>query len=105
MVRESCSFPPLLRLPFPPGGSRLQWTHYQAEPRLLEPSSLRLRRWGEGGPVEGCRVVVDSSGTTLCVPAEDFQLAIAEQQNWFSTKSSRILTSFGGFCAENNCGT
>jgi hypothetical protein len=27
--------------------------------------------------------VVDSSGTTLCVSAEDFQLAVAAQQNLF----------------------
>jgi hypothetical protein len=81
MVRGSCSFSFLLQLPFPLGGSRLQWTRCRAKPRLLEPSSLRLRRWGEGGPVEGCRVAVDNSGTTLCVPIEDFQLAVAEQQN------------------------
>jgi hypothetical protein len=72
-----------LRLPSPPGGSRFQWSRCRAEPRLLEPFSLRLRRWGEGGPVGGCWVVVDSSGTTLCVPAEDFQLAVAEQQTLF----------------------
>jgi hypothetical protein len=104
MVRGSCPFSPPPRLPSPPGGSRLQWTHCWAEPRLLEPSSLQLRRWGEGGPVEGCRVVEGSSGTILCVPVEGFQLAVAEQQNLFSTKSSRILTRFGGFCAENSCG-
>jgi hypothetical protein len=50
---------------------------------MLEPFSLLLRCWAEGGLVEGCRVVVDSSGTTLCVPTEDFQLAVAEQQNLF----------------------
>jgi hypothetical protein len=50
---------------------------------MLELSSLRLRCWGESGPVEGCRVVEDSSSTTLCVPAEDFQLAVAEQHNLF----------------------
>jgi hypothetical protein len=60
----------------------------RAEPRLLELSSLWLRHWGEGGLVEGCRVVEGSSGTTLCVPAEDLQLVVAEQQNLFSTKSS-----------------
>jgi hypothetical protein len=43
--------------------------------------------------------MVDSSDTTLCVPAEDFQLAVAEQQNWFQ-KSSQILTGFGGLCAK-----
>jgi hypothetical protein len=105
MVQGSCFFSSLLQLPFPLGDSRLQWTHCQAEPRLLEPSSLRLQRWGEGGPVEGCQVVEGSSSTTLCVPADDFQLAVAEQQNLFSTKNSRILTGFGGFCAENSCGT
>jgi hypothetical protein len=50
---------------------------------MLEPFLLLPRRWEEGGLVGGCRVVVDSSGTTLCVPAEDFQLAVAEQQNLF----------------------
>jgi hypothetical protein len=105
MVRGICSFLPLLWLPFLPGGSRLQWICCRAEPRLLEPSLLRLWRWGEGGLVEGCRVAVDSSNTTLCVPAEDLQLAVAEQQNLFSTKSSRILTGVGGFCVENSYGT
>jgi hypothetical protein len=104
-VRGSCPFLPPPRLPFPPGGSRLQWTRCRAESRPLENSSLRLWRWGEGGPVEGCRVVEGSSGTILCVPAEGFQLAVAEQQNLFSTKSSRILTGFGGFCAEHSCRT
>jgi hypothetical protein len=82
MIRGSCSSLSL-RLPSPPGGSRFQWSRCRAEPRLLEPFLLRLRRWGEGGPVGGCRVVVDSSGTTLCVPAEDFQLTAEEQQNLF----------------------
>jgi hypothetical protein len=82
MIRGSCSSLPLW-LPFPPGGSRFQLSRCRAEPRLLAPFSLWLRRWGEGGPVGGCRVVVDSSGTTLCVPAEDFQLAVAEQQSMF----------------------
>jgi hypothetical protein len=68
---------------------------------MIEPFSLLPRRWEEGGLVGGCQIVVDSSGTTLCVPAEDFQLAVAEQQNLFQ-KSSRILTDFGGFCAENS---
>jgi hypothetical protein len=78
MVRESCPFSPPPRLPFPPGGSRFLWSRCPAVPRLLELSSLRLRRWGEGGPIEGCRVAEGSSGTTLCVPIEDFQLAVAE---------------------------
>jgi hypothetical protein len=47
--------------------------------------------------------VVDNSGTTLCVPVEDSQSAVTEQQNLF--QSSRILTGFGGFYAENNSGT
>jgi hypothetical protein len=50
---------------------------------MLKPFLLLPRCWEEGGLVGGCRVVVDSSGTTLCVPAEDFQLAVAEQQNLF----------------------
>jgi hypothetical protein len=72
MVRGSCPFSPPPRLPFLPGGFHLQWTRCRAEPRLLEPSSLRLRCWGEGGPVEGCRVVEGSSCTILCVHAEGF---------------------------------
>jgi hypothetical protein len=77
--------------------------HRLAELRMLEPFLLLPRRWEEGGLVGGCRVVVDRSETTLCVPAEDFQLAVAEQQNLFQ-KSSRILTGFEGFCTENNSG-
>jgi hypothetical protein len=50
---------------------------------MLKPSLLLPRHWEEGGLVGGCRVVLDSSGTTLCVPAEDFQLAVAEQHNLF----------------------
>jgi hypothetical protein len=46
---------------------------------MLEPFLPLPRCWEEGGLVRGCWVVVDSSGTTLCVPAEDFQLAVAEQ--------------------------
>jgi hypothetical protein len=66
MVRGSCPpFSPPPRLSFPLGGSRLQWTRCRVEPRLLEPSSLLLRRWGGSGPVEGCRVVEGSFGTTL----------------------------------------
>jgi hypothetical protein len=84
-VRESCLFSPPFRLPFPPGGFHLQWTRCRAEPRLLEPSSLRLRRWGEDGLVEGCRVVEGSCGTTLCAPTEGFQLAVAEH-NFFQHK-------------------
>jgi hypothetical protein len=49
---------------------------------MLEPFSLLPRRWEEGGLVEGCRVVVDSFGTTLCVPVEDFLVAVAKQQNF-----------------------
>jgi hypothetical protein len=83
-VWGSCLFSPPPWLPFPPGGFRLQWTRCREDPRLLEPSSLRLRCWGEGGPVEGCRVAEGSCGTTLCAPTEGFQLAVAEQ-NLFST--------------------
>jgi hypothetical protein len=101
MVRGSCSSLPSLRFPSPPGGSRSRLFHCWAELRLLESFSLQPRCWKGGGLVGGCRVVVDSSGTTLCVPAEDLQLVVAEQQNLFQ-KSSRTLTGFGGFCAENN---
>jgi hypothetical protein len=78
MVRGSHPFSPPPRLPFPPGGSRFPWSHCPAVPRVLELSSLRLRRWGEGGLVKGCRVAKGSSGTTLCVPTEDFQLAVVD---------------------------
>jgi hypothetical protein len=47
--------------------------------------------------------VVDNSGTTLCVPVEDFQSVVTKQLNLF--QSTQILTGFGGFCAENNSGT
>jgi hypothetical protein len=47
--------------------------------------------------------MVDNSGTTLCVPAEDFQSTVTKQQNLF--QSTQILTGYGGFCAENNYGT
>jgi hypothetical protein len=70
---------------------------------MLELFSLQPRRWEGDGPVGGCQVVVDNSGTTLCVPAEDFQSAVTKQQNLF--QSTRILTGFGGFCEENNFGT
>jgi hypothetical protein len=56
MVRVSCLFLPPFRLPFPPGGFRLQWTRCRAEPQLLEPSSLQPRCWGEDGLVKECRV-------------------------------------------------
>jgi hypothetical protein len=69
-VRGSCLYSPPPQLLSPPGGFRLLWTRCRAEPRLLEPSWLRPRRWGGGGPAEGCRVAVGSSSTTLCAPAE-----------------------------------
>jgi hypothetical protein len=104
MVRGSClySLPP--RLLSPPGGFCPLWIRCHVEPRLLGPSWLQPRRWGGGGPAGGCRVAAGSSGTTLCAPAEGFQLAAAEQ-SLFSTKSSRILTSLGGLHAENSPGT
>jgi hypothetical protein len=42
---------------------------------MLELFLLLPQHWEEGGPVRGCRVVVDNSGTTLCVPAEDFSVS------------------------------
>lgn len=84
MVRGSFLFLPPSRLPILPGGFRLQWTRYRAEPRLLEPSSLRPQRWGGDGLVEGCRVVEGSCSTTLYAPIEGFQSAVAEY-NLFST--------------------
>jgi hypothetical protein len=103
MVRASCLYLPQPQLPSPPGGFLLLWTRCRAEPRLLEPSWLRLRCWGGGGPALACRVAAGSSGTTLCASAEGFQLAAAEQ-SLFPTKSSRILTGLGGLRAENNPG-
>jgi hypothetical protein len=82
MVWGSCSSSPSLRFPFPPGGSHF-WLFRRLVELMLEPFLLLPQRWEEGGLVGGCRVVVDSSGTTLCVPAEDFQLAVAVQQNLF----------------------
>jgi hypothetical protein len=90
MVRGSCLYSPSPRLLSPPGGFRLRWTHCRAVPQLLEPSWLQLRRWGGGGPAEGCRVAAGSSGTILCVPTEDFQLAAAKQSS-FSTKVVEYL--------------
>jgi hypothetical protein len=84
LVRGSCPSSPPPRFPSLPGGSRPPWTRCCAEPWLLKPSLLRQQRWGEGGPVAGCRAVEGSSGTVLCAPAEGFQLAVAEQ-NLFST--------------------
>jgi hypothetical protein len=104
LVRGSCPSSPPPRLPSLPGGSRPLWTRCCAEPGLSEPSLLQQRRWGGGGLAEGCRVAAGSCGTVLCALAEGFQLVAAEQ-SLFPTKSSRILTGFGGFCAENNPGT
>jgi hypothetical protein len=103
MVRGSCLYLPPPWLVSPPGGFRPLWTRYRAEPWLLGPSWLRLRRWGGGGPAEGCRVAAGSSGTALCAPTEGFQLAAVEQ-SLFSTKSSRILIGLGGLRAENSPG-
>jgi hypothetical protein len=72
MIRGSCSSSSSLRLSFSPGGSRFRSSRRWVEHQMLELFSLQPRRWEEGGPVGGCRVVVDNSGITLCVPAEDF---------------------------------
>jgi hypothetical protein len=82
MVQGSCSFSPSLRFPFPLGGSRSRFCRL-AELQMLEPFLLLPRHWEEGGLVGGCRVVVVSSSTILCVPAEDFQSAVAAQQSLF----------------------
>jgi hypothetical protein len=104
MIRGSCSCSPSLQLPSLPGGSRFQLSHRWADRQTIEPFLLQLRRWEEGGMVGGCRLVVDNSGTTPCVPAKDFQSAeVSEQQKFFS--SSRNLTGSGGFCAETSSGT
>jgi hypothetical protein len=93
MIQGSCSSSPSLRLPFPSMDSRSRSSCHWAEHQLLELFS----------PVGGCWVVVDNSGTVLCVPVEDSRSAVTEQQNLF--QSSRTLTGFGGFCTENNSGT
>jgi hypothetical protein len=77
-VRGSCLFSPPPRLLSLPGGFYLLWTRCRAEPRLLEPSWLQPRRWGGGGPAEGCRVAAGSFSTTRCAPTEGFRLAAAE---------------------------
>jgi hypothetical protein len=102
MIRGSCSCSPSLWLPSLLGDSRSQSIRCWAEHQMLELFSLQPRRW-EGGPAGGCRVVVDNSGTTLCVPAEDSRSAVTEQQNFF--QGSRTLTGYGGFCVENNSKT
>jgi hypothetical protein len=71
MIRRSCSCSPSLQLPSPPGGSRSRLSRRWAEHQMIEPLSLQLRRWEEGGMVGGCQIVVDNSGTTPCVPTED----------------------------------
>jgi hypothetical protein len=42
---------------------------------MLELFLLQPQRWEEGGLVGACQVVVDNSGTTPCVPAEDFSVS------------------------------
>jgi hypothetical protein len=49
---------------------------------MLEPFTLQLRRWEGGGPDRGCWIVVDNSGTTLCVPAEDSQYVVQNNRNY-----------------------
>jgi hypothetical protein len=67
-----------------------------AEHQMLELFSLQPWRWEEGGPVRGCPIVVDNSGTTLCVRAEDSQLVeVLEQQNLFQVvENSPALEDF-----------
>jgi hypothetical protein len=50
---------------------------------MLELFSLQPRRREEGGLDGGCQIVVDNYGTTLCVPAEDSQYVVTEQQKLF----------------------
>jgi hypothetical protein len=84
MIRGSCSCLPSLQLPAPPGVSRSRLSRRWADHQTIEPFSLQLRRWGEGGTVRGHRIVVDNSDTTPCVAAEDFQ----EQQKVFQVVES-----------------
>jgi hypothetical protein len=65
MIRGSCSCSPSLQLPSPPGGSCSRSSRRWAEHQMLEPFSLQLRRWEEGGPDGEYRIVVDNSSTTL----------------------------------------
>jgi hypothetical protein len=64
-------------------GSRSRSSCRWAEHEMLEPFFLQPRHWEEGGPDGGCRIVVDNSGTMLCVPAEDSQYAVTEQHKLF----------------------
>jgi hypothetical protein len=88
MIWGSCSSSPSLRLPFLPRGSCFQSSRCRAEHQMLELFSLRLQRWEEGSPIGGCRVVVDNSGTTLCVPAEDFSVSGYRKIELISKKSN-----------------
>jgi hypothetical protein len=88
MFWGSCSSLPSLRLPFPPGGSRFRSSRRRAEHQMLELFSLQPRCWEEGGPVGGCRVVVDNSGTTLCVPVEDFSVSSCRKTELIPKKSN-----------------
>jgi hypothetical protein len=67
MMRGSGSYSPSLQPPSPVGASRSRLSRHW----MIEPFSLQLRLWGEGGMVRGCWLVVDNSGTMPCVPAED----------------------------------
>jgi hypothetical protein len=80
MIRGSCSCSPSLQLPSLPGGSRSWLSRRWADHQTIEPFSLQLRRWGEGGTVGGSRIAADNSDTTPCVPAEDSQLAEVPEQ-------------------------
>jgi hypothetical protein len=77
LARRSCPSSSLPRPPSLPGGSRPPWTRCCAELQLLKPFLLRQRRWGEGGLAEGCRAVVGSCGTILCVPVEGSHVVVA----------------------------
>jgi hypothetical protein len=84
MIQGSCSSSPSLWLPSLPGSSRFRSSRRWAEHQLFEPFSLQPQRWEEGSPVGGCPIVVDNSGTMLCIPAEVSQLVeVLEQQNLF----------------------
>jgi hypothetical protein len=79
MIWVSCSSSPSLQPLSPPGGSRSRSLRRWVELRMLELFSLLLQHWKEGGPIGGYRVEGENSGTTLCVAAEDFQLAATKQ--------------------------
>jgi hypothetical protein len=88
MIQGSCSSLPSLRLPFSLGGSRFRSSLRRAMHQMLGLFSLQPRCWEEGGPVGGCQVVVDNSGTTLRVPTKDFSVSGYKKTELIPKKSN-----------------